>query len=51
MGLNFGSSTGGVSNPSAFNNQVIYNMPVNFGKGGINQKDIYTGNIGNEQTS
>ena len=51
MGLNFGSSTGGVSSPSAFNNHAIYNMPVNFGRGGIKQGDIGTGNIGNDQTS
>jgi hypothetical protein len=37
-----------MSTPSAFNNQVIYNMPVNFGNGGIKQGDIKTGNINNQ---
>ena len=35
MALNFGWAGGGISAPSAWNSHVIYNMPVNFGRGGI----------------
>ena len=35
MAFNFGQAGGGVSSPSAFNQQIIYNMPVNFGRKGI----------------
>ena len=51
MAFNWGSSTGGVSSPSAWNSHVIYNNAVNFGDGGIVQGDISTGNIDNNQES
>ena len=36
MAFNFGQAGGGISAPSAWNQHVIYNMPVNFGRhGGI----------------
>ena len=51
MAFNFGQSSGGVSNPNAWNNNVINGYSVNFGSGGMKMGDIYTGNISNDQTS
>ena len=51
MAFNFGWSTGGVSNPSAWNEHKIHNNAVNFGSGGIRQGNIGTGDINNDQTS
>ena len=35
MAFNFGWASGGISAPSAFNENKIYNNPTNFGSGGI----------------
>ena len=51
MAFNFGGATGGVSGGSAWNNNQIFNRPVNFGRGGITQGNINTGNINNRQDS
>ena len=47
MAFNFGSATGAVSNPGAFNNNVVNSYGVNFGNGGYKTGNLYTGNIGN----
>ena len=49
MAFNFGQSSGGVSGPSGWNNNVINGGSVNFGNGGMHMGNIYTGNIGNNQ--
>jgi len=48
MAFNFGQSTGGVSNPNAWNNNVINGYSVNYGNGGMTMGDIYTGSITND---
>jgi hypothetical protein len=45
--MSFGSATGAISSPSAWNNNVVNNFAVNYGNGGLNQGDIHTGDIGN----
>lgn len=47
MALNFGTATGGVSNPSGWNQNVINGYNVNFGHGGLRMGDIKTGDINN----
>ena len=51
MAFNFGFSTGGVSNPTAWNNNQINGFGVNFGQGGFTQGDLHTGDITSGQTS
>ena len=51
MAFNLGQSTGGVSNPNAWNNNVINGYSVNYGNGGMTMGDIYTGSITNDQKS
>ena len=47
MGMSFGSATGAISSPSAWNNNVVNVFGVNFGNGGYIMGDIYTGDINN----
>ena len=51
MAFNFGFSTGGVSNPTAWNNNQINGFGVNFGQGGFSQGNLHTGDITSGQTT
>ena len=51
MAFNFGQAGGGISAPSALNDNSIHNNPVNFGSGRIKQGNIRTGHIKNRQRS
>lgn len=47
MAFNYGTASGGVSAPGAWNNNVNNVFGVNFGNGGYIMGDIYTGDINN----